>query len=357
LLLDYILLIHFKQIKGERTDAAIFHILKGKQSIQTVQDIHIFNLEKFYGAARFLNKKQFDGRVENLRVTEKIKEQAETNQFAVTQKGIDWLKENKSAVPINYFNGYRYDRTASEFYERLLLLIQTFTNSKMNNFSFIPVISNRSAENWVKSFYGKTIGSRQEVLPMLYKELAMLLSHSSRRESEIFVDRLSGYNVYGLSINQLATAYGLENEDVSLMLTGVIHHILSMVEKETNKYPLMGHIIQDLINTSALSHSAAATLYLLNKRYSIPQIASRRQLKDNTIYDHIVEIAYNNDQFPVTNYVSKDRQDLIIKTIQHAQTLKLKEIKKSLGDEFSYFEIRLVLAAYRNLLKIGDTNE
>lgn len=352
MLFDYLLLMHFKNIQGERSDAAIFHILKGKQSIQTIQDIHIFNLDKFYGAARFLKKEQFDRRIEELSVSGKLKMQKENNQHFLTQKGDNWMKENKSKLPINYFNGYRYNRMTAAFYDRLLLLIQTLTNSKMGNYSFIPVINNRSAEYWVKNFYIKTKDSRQEMLNVLYKELLQLLSYFSQREAEVFVDRLSGFHIYGLSINQLATAYGLTNEDIYITLTGMIHRILSLVEKHTDKYPFMAHMLEGLVNHhSKISNSAKVTRDLLNKNHSLSFIAKKRQLKENTIYDHIVEIAYNEDQFPVTDYVSKNRQDTIIETVRHAETLRLKEIKNALGDDFSYFEIRLVLAAYRNLLK------
>lgn len=351
MLFDCILMIHFKHIKAERSEAAIFHILKGKKSIQTVQDIHIFNLEKFYGTGRFLNKKQFDEKIEELRRGGNLKKRGGNNHYTVTEKGLDSLEKNKPGLPINNFNGYRYERIAAIFYERLVLLIQTFTNSKMNSYSFIPVISNRSTELWVKTFYRRISNNQQDVLPALNKELSQLLTQCTEKESEIFVDRLSGYNVYGLSINQLATKYGLENEDINFTITGVIHHILSMAEKHANKFPLMTRMMKDLMHTSNLSNSAKITYHLLNRKYSISQIANKRQLKDNTIYDHIVEIAYNDHQFPVKNYVSNNKQDTIIKAIQHAESYKLKQIKNFLGDEFSYFEIRLVLAAYRNLLK------
>ena len=351
MLFDYILLVHFKHIKAERSEAAIFHILKGRKSIQTVQDVHIFELENFYGAGSFFTKKQFDERIDSLRRRGKIKEKNDNNHYVLTEKGLAWLKDNQPNELINYFNGYRYEQIATDFYERLILFIQTLTNSKMNNFSFIPVIGNKSAENWVRTFYRETRNCQPEILSGLYKELSQLLSHCSKRESEIFVDRLSGYRVYGLSINQLSTKYDLENEDIRLILTGMIHYILSMAEKMAAKFPLMAYTVKDLINISNLSSSAQVTYHLLNEKYTISQIASKRQLKNNTIYDHIVEIAYNDDHFPVINYVPKNKQDNIIKAIKHSKSYKLKQIKNLLGDDFNYFETRLVLAAYRNFLK------
>jgi len=352
LLFDFILLVHFRHINGERSEAAIYHILKGKQSIQTVQDIHIFHLDKFYGAARFLNRDQFYKRIEKLRRDGKLQKQKINDHYAVTQLGKSWLEKNLAKLPINYFNGYKYDRITDVFYDRLLLLIQSLTNSRMGNLSFIPVISNRSAELWVKKFYARTRDSRQDVLSVLYKELLQLLSSCSQLEAEIFVDRLTGYRKYGLSIDQLASEYEREKEDINLMLTGIIHHFLSMAENKPAQFPLMTHLIKDVRNTSKLSHSASITRDFLDKEHSISYIARRRDLKENTIYDHIVEIAYMDDQFPVTNYVSKNKQDTIIRTIRQAETHRLREIKELLGDDFSYFEIRLVLAAYNNLLKM-----
>ncbi|MFA1820680.1 helix-turn-helix domain-containing protein [Virgibacillus oceani] len=355
MLFDCILLINFKYIKAERSEAAIFRILKGNKSIQTVQDIHIYKLEKFYEIGSFLSKKQFDKRIETLRTDKLLKKQDSNNHYyAVTEKGLNWLDKHQSNVSINYFNGFRFHQIAANFYNRLVLLIQTLTNSKMNNFSFIPVIGNHSTENWVRLFYRKTCNRQLEILGALYKELSQLLSHCSEKESEIFVDRLSGYNVYGLSIDQLATQYQHENEDIRLMLTGIVHHMLSIVESRVNTFPLMTHMMQDLKSNSNLSNSAKVTRRLLNEKYTISQIARKRQLKDNTIYDHVVEIAYNDDEFPISDYVPKNKQDTIIKAINHSQSYKLKQIKSELGYEFSYFEIRLILAAYRNFAEIGD---
>src|SRR5690625_4399802 len=119
LLFDCILLMHFKHLNGERSDVAIFHILKGRKSIQTVQDIHIFKLEKFYGISSFLNKKQFDEKIEKLKRDGKITI-AVNSHYVITKKGLDWLGKNNSDLSINCLNGYKYERIAADFYERLI---------------------------------------------------------------------------------------------------------------------------------------------------------------------------------------------------------------------------------------------
>ena len=63
----------------------------------------------------------------------------------------------------------------------------------------------------------------------------------------------------------------------------------------------------------------------------------------NTIYDHIVEIALHDDNFPIEPFVSREKQDEIFKAAEKLKTRKLKLIKEAVGEDIDYFQIRLAL--------------
>src|SRR5690625_4620447 len=64
-----------------------------------------------------------------------------------------WIEKNQRHLPFNQFNGLKYFESGPIFIQRLLLLIQTLSNSKMRYFSFIPVIDKTDVTDWVKRTY------------------------------------------------------------------------------------------------------------------------------------------------------------------------------------------------------------
>lgn len=352
LLFEGILLTSSLHIQGERSTAAIYHLLTGRKSIQTVQDAHIYRLENFYGIYKTLSKKDYNQKVLDLTNAQQIRQHPnnDTAGFIVTPTGKLWLNQHKNNLPFAYFNGLKYADTATIFFDRLILLIQTLTNSKKQHYTFIPVIDKTSIEKWVKIVYKKSKGSESRFLTMLHKELHVLLDHFPNPEASIFVDRLSGYQQYGMSIEQLAFAYKYERHDMLLLLTGIVQSILSIIESDKNNFVFLSYILKDLTPDLPLTHSASATFKLLKKSYTIEQIAYIRKLKVNTIYDHLVEIAFYDKAFPIHRYVTKEAQQEIIVAIQRTESSKLKQIKQQISEDINYFQIRLVLAMENKVL-------
>src|SRR5699024_4996826 len=181
LLFDYIIMSCCSRFKDGRSISAVYHLLKGKRSIQTVQDSHIYQLNRFYGIYPSLQKRDFEEHIHQL-ADEDMLLLNNTNAAMTTVRGENWLREQKKHVPVNYFNGMEYYQKASIFLERLLLLIQTMTNSKKNNFHFIPVVDKRIATNWVKRQYYQTHRFQANFLNQLYEELYQLLKCFSEME-------------------------------------------------------------------------------------------------------------------------------------------------------------------------------
>lgn len=353
LLVEAIIIKCSLNIKGERTNSSIYHILQGKKSIQTVQDIHMYQLESYYGIFRSLTKGVFDKKINGL-INEGMLQQVFGTEafYTVSKTGEEWLdQQKKSNSMINYFNGLNYYGVTDVFIERLILLIQTITNTKMNHFNFIPVIDKTPAENWVKNVYQKKKTRETEVLETIFNELKRLLHDISDEEAEMFVDRLTGYKNYGMNIYQLAAKYDFTSEDVQLQLTGITHRLLDLIHRTKSDFPFMSYILRDISAGGYLTNSADKTHNFFKSGFSIEEIAQVRQLKENTIYDHIVEIALYDLNFPISHFVNEANQEKIIKAVRSTKSYKLKDIKQLVDEDITYFQIRLVLAHSKNLQK------
>lgn len=338
-------------IKTERSISSIYYLLTGKRAIQTVQDAHLYELDQFYGIYKTMSKSSFDQVIDELVEQQLLTIPSEsTLTTKPTLKGIDWLHKHEHHLPFRYFNGMTYNEIDILFLERFLLLIQVLTNSKMNHTSYIPVIDRPSTTQWIKTFYQKEKLQVDARLKEIYHELSLLLAEFSDAEAEMFVDRLTGFQHYGLSIHQLANRYNLSTNDAQILLIGMTHHMLDHIQRNPPLFPLLLQIIADQQTNGFITQSAKQTYQLIKKGYSIDKIAQMRSLKINTIYDHIVEISLYDKNFPIDLYVSKEQQREILQAARQLNTSKLRNIKEAIGEDISYFQIRLALTSVEKSL-------
>ncbi|ASN05483.1 helix-turn-helix domain-containing protein [Virgibacillus necropolis] len=353
MLADGIILKCSIQFNQNRTSSAIYHLITGKKSIQTVQDAHIYQLKNFYGINRSLQKRDFD-KIINTLISNKLLELDESMSCSVTPNGLEWYKKWQSYLQLTDFDGLRYHTVSSIYYDRLLLLIQTLSNSSNNHYSFIPVIDRQPVLDWVKLVFKQLKQNMESYFEQLHHELHELLSSFSNEEASIYVDRFSGYNHYGKSKEQLASDYKRDKMDISFTIERMNHAMLNKIYLSPHKFPAIEFLIEGLTNKRFITDSARKTYQLLQENYSINEIGRMRNLKENTVYDHVVEVALFTHDFPVLNYLSEDQQQQILTAVYKENTYKLKAIKQMVDERISYFQIRLVLATMQ---RVGEQNE
>lgn len=348
MLLEKIILTSVGQIENNRTISAVYYLLVGKRSIQTVQDAYMYKINHFYGVFSNLNKQDFDEVITKM-TNQKLLIKEADNTYILSSEGNKWLSVNMEVWPLHYFNGIKFNENDQIFYNRLILMIQVLANRKMQQSTYIPVIDQTPIANWVVKKYQRLKNNVDESLQQIYDELLYLLTDFSTVEASLFVNRLTGYKTYGMSLSQLAKLYHLEIYDVQLILTGVTHQMMNIILTNKNEYPFLTLFIKDLTNTRFLSQSASQTKEVLNKGYDLTTISRLRKLRINTIYDHIVEIALADSSFSVDSYVTEVEQHEILEAYNMTSSTKLKELKNNVSEDISYFQIRLVLATSQSI--------
>ncbi|WP_157724856.1 helix-turn-helix domain-containing protein [Virgibacillus phasianinus] len=353
MLADGIILESSLRFNRSRTCSAIYHLISGRKSIQTVQDSHIYQLRNLYGINRSLHKHDYDKKVAAM-VSDQLLELHESMGCLVTSKGIAWLKEHNKSLKLHEFNGIMYHTSSPIFHDRLLLLIQTMSNSCNNYYSFIPINDKTPIMRWVKTIFQQLNHQRESFFQQLYKELYQLMDSFSDEEASMYVDHLSGYHHYGKSTDQLAHDYDKEKIDIPFILERMNHSLLGNIYRDPARFPALKMLLKDLRNNQFITNSAKQTFQLLKENYSIEDIGQIRKLKENTVYDHIVEVALFTDNFPIIEYVSEQEHSQIMAAIKSENTYKLKAIKEMIDRDISYFQIRLVLATMQDA---GDQHE
>jgi len=342
MLIDYLILKVYSHMKEERTLYGVFHLLKGKQSIQTVQDAHLYNLTAFYGIYKDLTIKEYNLILQNLIKKQFIEITNDSDKYIITHKGREFLTENKYSKL--KFYGMQYNNVAPAFYKRLLLFIQVWTNSNQKSVKYVPIVENIYVEDFIKRLYKERRTKVKEDIINLYSELSTILKTIPDKYALIYVERLTGYKYFGLSIDQLSQKYKLSRHTVELIITYVNHQIIFAINENELKYKLLRLLVRDIINNNHLTISASKTYQLFKQNKSLQDIANIRNLKLNTIYDHIIEIALYDINFKINKFVTNEEANEIINYVETFKTFKLKEIKENISEHITYFQIRLVLA-------------
>lgn len=90
-----------------------------------------------------------------------------------------------------------------------------------------------------------------------------------------------------------------------------------------------------------LSRSEMQTLELIDENYTIDEIVKERGLARNTIENHIVNIV-KNGIYDASDFVVKEHYDTIKEYFAETQDKSMSSAREVLGEEYSYFELKLV---------------
>jgi hypothetical protein len=92
-----------------------------------------------------------------------------------------------------------------------------------------------------------------------------------------------------------------------------------------------------------LSPSVLASYELFNEGYSFAEIGSRRDLKEGTVIEHIVEAMRSGEYINLDRIIPPEKQESIVNASVSLNTKKLTPIKELLGEGYSWDEIKLVI--------------
>lgn len=344
--MDYLTVIFtlmLKKFHGSRTIYGAFHILKGKKSAQTIQDCQLFKLSQFFGVYKDISREEVVDLIKILEKKQFIKE-CGSKRYQVTTVGDLFLKEKlkKNPVPA-YLNGFVYKDSTEVFWRRLSLFIQCISFLEKKKRDFIPITRDIQIQLWVKQRIPRKEQEMSSLAANLYKELHLILQTISSLEADLFVLKLSGYHRIGLTIDQVAQKFHIDRSYAKILFISSLHRILHTLALHKEMYPILYSFLNRPLDGNLLTETAKKTFTLLTRGYSAEDISKMRNLKQNTIEDHIVEIAMNEPNFSIDEYVSLKDQKEIIAILENNSTRSLKEIKEQLKENISYFSIRLTM--------------
>lgn len=335
MLFEELVITIMKAINLERTISSPFHLIKGKKSGQTIQDIGYYQLHPFFAVLPKLEKHQYDEVIQRLFDRQLLKPNDQV--IDLTDKAF------AAAVPATPLNGWKYRGNEAVFLSRLSLIVQTlsYTSQRINRFD--PVHNAEDLQSWVKK-YLKDMNFRDPSSVARFKaEMleSLQMADAEERAKMVLMQRLTGLGWSGMTWEQIALTHDLHILDVQLASVEALHAWIDVIERK--QFPLLYRLLDQVIQRSVLTESTQRTEKLFEKGLSLPEIAAIRQLKTSTIEDHFVELAMNDPFFNFTPFMSQAMYEQIVSVSKNKNTKRLRDIKDELPDA-TYFQIRLALA-------------
>lgn len=239
----------------------------------------------------------------------------ESDRFVITEKGANLLS-NEGTQLASMFDGVTYSRTAQSFFELLLFATQVVSNASYQESNYIPIDSNNFHHYQVKRWYAKHKVSPSFITDFYaeWERLVLTLPEEKRRG---LVAMLSGFTQVGQTFDQVFYQKEQHQNKIENYLAKIAlqHSLIKEVDQFEKEYPLFNSLYGILLENAG-NHSASETYRLSKEGQSIDAIKYKRQLKESTIVDHIIEGLILDDAPLYSLYLPDDSRSYFEKYLQ-----------------------------------------
>ncbi len=128
--------------------------------------------------------------------------------------------------------------------------------------------------------------------------------------------------------------------------------IVKVVLPEPEKLPEEGTPSKDAASSSGTGGTRDISFDMFNKGLTIARIAAERGLVQSTIEGHL-SFFVEKGKLDINKLLSPEKQQAIEKKLAASQNNSLSEVKNELGDDYSYGEIKMMLA-HRKYFDSGE---
>lgn len=278
--------------------STLYHLLKGKKTTSVLSYGRLHGILNYFNLFPKLTKEQYNAYILML-ITNDYLEEVEDQLVILTAKG----KEKITTLEFSRLTlqSFDYDKVDDAFWLRLLFISQVISYKSHRNSDYIPIDNNPVHQLQLKQWLVQVDGPH--LVHDFFNEWQTVLSYLPIEEQEILVSQLVGDGVIGYTISQLS-----QQSDKGLLYyylhhKSAIHLLLELVYQEPDQYPLFLSIIKD-IKKQEEQDTVDLTRRLLEKGYSIEEVAYMRRLKPSTITDHFIEIHIKQPSSQLMTYLT-----------------------------------------------------
>lgn len=341
---SFLILSMVGRINGDRSLSGIIHLLRGRQSIQTIQDSMLFHAGNLYHVYDTVPKERFITLAEDCLKKGWIAPKGEaSDKYILTVSGHTAFKQMAGIYTFPSSLKYtEFVKSETDFWLGLQLMIQALSEEVHHVRSYLPITRKPSVTHAVRQLFLQPAQRTEQLGRLVFHELSLLLTELPESAADLLVCQLSGFGTAGLTTEQSGQLFNQDLFFCKTMEKAAIRQIMQRTAVQPGRFPSLASLFS--ANKSRLSQSSRITYELLMDGKGFSDIAGIRHLSNGTIEDHIVEITLNVPGFDVTPYLAPALEKKILEAAGGIGSRQLKPIRSALGDQADYFQIRLALA-------------
>lgn len=341
---DYFVYYILSYFNGEHeTNASqIFHVLQGKR---TPTMFYMVEKNKWHhGFSNF-------SKISREKLDQIIQQFLQLNWLEKKNKGYILTEQGHQTLE-TYFNSHHFPcqiksfsniKLRKPFWDRYQLFTQIFSERSFNNNNYIPIIKHPVHQEQIRLFFRYFKNQPNQLLEKWIEEQYSLFSFIEEERVNQLFKHLSGHSMVGDTKSQVREKLAMEKLEYEFYHLDTIEMTIECIKKHKEEMPLMYAILQSLLQETGygLSASTYQTYLSIQKGKTIREISLERRLKENTVREHILEIAFVFDEFPYDEFLSP--------TLKQALNEKFKQdesysFKKAVSDfpSIEFMEYRLI---------------
>lgn len=319
----------------------LIHVFHGRR---TPSMLYITEIQQLFSAFQILPKLSRDILEKYLRTLSDrnwLKKQADDG-YLLTSEG-------KKASSI-YFSHYPYPsslrslqhvKTRLPFWERFQLFSQIFSEMSYKNTRYAPVIKHPSHQESVRIWLSKMEKNRDAVRKQWVEETFWCMRQLKGDGANTLTWQLTGHDRTGQTRRQVARKLNLSSCGFLFYFEDTLEQLIQIIAQDHP--PLLYSVLQMIQKETyyGLTQSAFRTAYELKKGQTIQQIASKRRLKENTIREHILEMAFIQPNFSYQPFIQNGKHKTLHTLFDEYPEISYREAKERIAD-LEFLSYRLV---------------
>ena len=336
----YYILSYFNQ-KRKVNISQLLHVFHAKRTPSMFYIIEINHWHHGFSISKKITRNDLQQTIHLLLQKQYL--QAEKNGYLLTNRGEEAyrLYFKKHYYPKN-IKTFTNTKVWLPFWNRLQLFTQVFSELSYKNPQYIPIIKHPYHQENIRLLFQKYQDKKGALLKQWVEEQQLLFEHLEEEQADVLASLLTGHNIIGVTKAQITEKLQMESLEFDFFLQDVIEAVIYIVNEKPAQLALTNLLLEQLYQETnwGLSASTSDTYQLLEKGYNIRKIANMRSIKENTVREHILEMAFVFNDFPYQNFIPKDTYQHLNQRFEEEKTYHYRQaMQEKEGLEFMHYRL------------------
>lgn len=324
------------------TIAQILHVLRGKKTPSMYYLTEINHWHHGFSLKKRLKKVDLERMI-----------QPALNRNLLVEKKKGFLLTNKGESTISsYFKNHYFPKKMDNFmnielyepfWEQLQLFTQVFSEYSYRNNNYGVIIKNIEQQEKIKQLFRVAEGKLESVLTQWIDEQEFIFRNLQKEKANVLASFLTGHNQIGKNRKQLAVNQEMYEQEFLFYIRDIFQEILEIVRGNQDKLTILSELLSQLTDEyfMSMSKSTFDSYKMLKRGKRIQEIAKSRRIKENTVKEHILEIAFILESFPIKEFVPNHFYQFLHKRFTENKSYSFRDAKLE-KEELEFLHYRLV---------------